>query len=304
MKLILLALFLQNVLWGTTIHPYGFGGPAAFTMAAAGGHTGNGIGHFAVSNVNVNPADVQIFGGLGLQSANANYTVIPGNAASAQASASLGVLRAAASFSDATGGFANHSGAIADLGWLDLYTISDPLYNGQAGVLNFLLHADGTLDSSTWGSSSWSISAATNSTTLDFLTQQGCDSRFVNPCAVPVNSTYVVSVPFVFGVSFEMLIRSLVTAGMPSVGDSVPPGAAGSVNFLNTIYWAGIQSVTVGGTPITGFTISAASGLDYTLSLEPNGEAPEPATLPVVASSFLVAWAIRRRVHSNKGGNK
>src|SRR5437899_689070 len=73
-----------------------------------------------------------------------------------------------------------------------------------------------------------------------------------------INQNLTISVDFTFGTSFDMMLRALASANLSGVGDSLLGGSSGISDFYSTIYWAGVQSVTVGGAPITGYTLSAA----------------------------------------------
>ena len=283
MMSICLILAIAGLAAADTIHPYGVSSPGVFSMSIAGGWTGNGLSVLSFDGRVLDPATSRVAIGAGFQSTSASHETIPGNTASAQAIANIGIFKLGASYSDATGGFHNHTAAIVDVGWLDLYTISDPLYNGQNGVLTFVMHADGEISGA--GAGQWQLGASTSFAINFSAVESGCDVRFPgsSPCPLTVNSDYAVSVPFVFGTSFEMMIRSFAVAGLPSIGDSSPPNTGTDIGFLNTIYWAGIQSVKVGGQAINSYSISAASGADYTQSFAPVSEVPEPEAFWMLA---------------------
>ena len=300
MKLLCMMLALACVASADTINPYGVPSPGAFAMSTAGGWTGSGTGILNLDNRSLFPATDQVSVGLGVQSTSAAYQSIPGNNAAAQAIADVGIFKIAANYFDATGGFHDHTEAIADAGWLDFYTISDATHTGQNGVLTFLVHADGQFTGA--GGATWALGVSSNNA-LDFSTTEGaCDWRFVgsSPCPLNINSDYLVSVPFVFGTGFEMMIRSFTRAGLPSIGPSGPPNLGTDVNFLNTIYWAGIQSVKVGGQSIDGYSISAASGADYTHSFAPVSAVPEPGAFGMLALGLVaIGYAARTRRSSS-----
>jgi MYXO-CTERM domain-containing protein len=91
-----------------------------------------------------------------------------------------------------------------------------------------------------------------------------------------------------------MSVRSLALSRAPSVKSPQPVGQ-GAAQFQNTIYWAGINSVTVGGIPVTGYTISSLSGTNYNQSFEPASAVPEPSNCALAALAGLCALYHRRR---------
>ena len=273
------------------ILPYGATRPGSFAVATAGYWTGNSIGPYSTNLVLGNP-NTQQFSGTGLQTASAAYTAIPGSTSSAQAQAQLGVLKLSSEYLfsvSGSGSVQEVAASLSDAGWADQYTISNASLTGQSGVLKFFLHVDGLLSASGWGGSTFSISVQTQPFASNFLTQFGCDSRNLPACSTPVNSNYEVSVPFVFGTSFEMMIRAIAQASMPSLIGPQPPGQA-AADFQNTIYWAGISSVSIGGNVISDYSISSQSGTNYSASLAPGSEVPEPSTYLVVAAGLCLLF--------------
>ena len=48
-------------------------------------------------------------------------------------------------------------------------------------------------------------------------------------------------------------------------------GIVGTADFGGASYWAGVDSVTINGTPIAGYTLSSLSGADWTQNFAPTG---------------------------------
>ena len=75
-----------------------------------------------------------------------------------------------------------------------------------------------------------------------------------------------------------MLLEVTLQAADSTFGDS-----SSSFDLSASVYWGGIQSVTVGGQPVA-FSLTSDSGHDWTQSSVPstNGSVPEPATLALL----------------------
>jgi hypothetical protein len=280
------------------VHAYGADSSDVFSMSIAGLYTGNGLsvgtGDNRVLGV---PNQNQVNVGDGPQATSASQTISAGTAGQAHSSASFGLIRLFASTIDAASGFDPHAGAIADAGWIDTMTISNAALTGQAGVMTFGIHVDGTLvGGAINGFATWQLGV------LSSTTGGGGDSAqaaaFLGPSnTVDIDRVDVFSVDFVFGTPFELEVRSLVGAGLRSVGPALPPSSSALADFDNTIFWTGIQGVTQGGNPVD-FLITAQSGTDYTRSFDPDatpGEVPEPAGLPLLALGAVLCGVLARR---------
>lgn len=81
-----------------------------------------------------------------------------------------------------------------------------------------------------------------------------------------------------------------VRAGMTE--NQVASTGSSFVDFAQSVYWAGVNSVTlVDGTPVD-YTLTSASGTDYSGSLAP---IPEPATWILMLGGAAALTALRRR---------
>jgi hypothetical protein len=102
----------------------------------------------------------------------------------------------------------------------------------------------------------------------EFYYQSSVDARLVPDDAYEaVAHDALFNIPFTFGVPFEMQIRAVARCGVSA--RPVSFASSGYSNFLDGVYWSGIQSVTAGGNQIEGYQVTAASGTDYTQAFSP-----------------------------------
>lgn len=87
------------------------------------------------------------------------------------------------------------------------------------------------------------------------------------------------SFPVTFGTPTQLDIK--LVASTAAVG---PSAVSSSIDLSQSLYWAGIQSVTFGGQAVE-FSLTAASGHDWTESSVPGIDAsvPEPGSLALLA---------------------
>jgi hypothetical protein len=100
-----------------------------------------------------------------------------------------------------------------------------------------------------------------------------------------------------FTLLVAQLQTSVTTAALNQFG--VTWVAAGNVDFFNSMEWAGIDSVLdAQGNPVTGWSVSSASGFDYSHSYA--AQVPEPSNLAMmtVGLAFLVGLGRRLGVRS------
>lgn len=272
--------------------------PIAFAMATAGQWTGNGIGLFSGDNRVLHNATSfdQVNTGASASAEVATYVATPGNTAVARSFATFGVIRLYAHMQDSNPVQQEPSTtAIADAGWLDRITIFAPGLNGQAGVLNFSLFVSGNLDAdSPRGGASMQIGVDSPFGVDDAeVWQAGADNHIIVGEG-PVAESVPFSVNFTYGTPFLMSVRGLAAASTAS-RDPVP-GSSALADFYNTVNWNGIQSITAGGAPVSGYSITSASGVDYTQSFAA-AAAPEPGTMALLGAALaaLGIGAVRRR---------
>jgi hypothetical protein len=111
------------------------------------------------------------------------------------------------------------------------------------------------------------------------------------PATIPVDE------PFVSGIPFQ--VTYAMTASSDAVlvdGDSTnkETGVAdSSARFSDTLAWGGITSITdSNGVPLTGWTVTSASGFDYS---KPAVDTPEPSTLVLLGLAAVSLTAATRK---------
>ncbi len=116
-----------------------------------------------------------------------------------------------------------------------------------------------------------------------------------------VNGDVFFAIPFTFDTPFDLGLYAFTNASNTSFGADFTVNDNQSL-FQNTIALDGIEEVLAGpgDTPVTGYTIEAASGLDYTVSQLPT-TVPEPATWALlIIGGALLGLLPRRRASVGK----
>jgi len=203
----------------------------------------------------------------------------------------------------------------AQAGFTDQVTITGQP-NGTTGLMQFLVHVDGTLQSS--GPSArpgfWVtpyqngaitsrdaiFNAANPNPVIGSLSSVGYQTRiWWNPAETSagapdlvVNEDILFTMPFTFGTTFSMGLYGVAVGTNGAFGAGVVNSTATS-DFGNTITWEGISTVTVGGAPVS-YAMTSLSGIDWTVAAEAD-TIPEPTTLAVLAAGLGGLGALRRR---------
>lgn len=298
MKSFYSAVLLACIAQADTIHPYGVTSPGVFAMAAAGaaGGGGGGGGVFTLDNCGAAANCTVAVSPIAPVSSNISGTADPGNTSSGKSFASFGMIKVYADFFDTTGGLNGHAAGIGDAGWVDRYLLSDPAHTGEHGVLTFLMHADGNLFAGDPGGlAKFALGRTVDTGTANFeFTAGGQANQVPGNFQQSVNQDIAISVDFTVGTSFDMMLRAIAFTNLSGVGSSLQGGSSGTADFYGAIYWAGIQSVTVNGAPISGYTLSGASGTNYDQSFAPVSAVPEPSSFSIMAvAAAAILWRFR-----------
>lgn len=208
------------------------------------------------------------------------------------------------------------SGAAVNAGFGELVTINNPALTGQQGsmtaailldvspglitqnsgppgvqsqvILDWYLYTTGTVLSSPGGTITGHYTEDDETPEVSYICGAGPTCLDPAPGSVLIPLTW----SFTFGQSFSLDMQMSAFATATGTGyDAGSFAAEGSLNFLNTVAWQGITSVTQGdGSPVD-FTITSESGTDYTQAIT---AVPAPAGLWLLGSG-IVALAARRR---------
>jgi hypothetical protein len=215
----------------------------------------------------------------------------------AVSSAAYGILKAASS--GGSDEFAGGSG-FSRAAFSDQLLIDSSVYRGQTGTvrlgMNFrwnstvLLGSSGTVvTSSTLSLSSgfrqstrgygYSVMTDTNGTTTyseNFIATN-------NWVEIPYDDQLFLDAAFIVGQPFSIYALLETVAG--SAGNEGSFYAA--MDAAHSAYWTGISSVTVGDNLIGNYSVSSASGLDYTRSYLPSTAIPEPGTSSLITIGLI-----------------
>jgi hypothetical protein len=288
-----------------------------------------GFGMFdGAHTANCNSTTAAITGGTLSKSASINSTFQSGGntlnySASAQGTVKPGVMHLQ-STSNGSAAVQFPTG-VAQGGWTDQLDITGQSA-GTQGILVFKVHVNGQLVSTgPFARPGFTVTPYLNGNVLarnsqfdtlnpnpviGSLESLGYQSRIwfnpgdgVDP-SVPtlsVNGDVFFAIPFTFDTSFNLGLYAYADSGNTSFGQNFIDNIAES-SFQNTVALDGIDEVLAGpsDTPVTNYSIAAASGLNYNESQVPTTPVPEPATWALLIVGGGLIGLLRRRASAGK----
>lgn len=221
----------------------------------------------------------------GVQSSSASFTA-PSVWATAEAESGMGWARARSEFSGPNN--AAWPGAFATAGWEDLVTISAPGMAGAGGKIRLLVHVQGQLAAQPIGNVGAQLQVRTYGApgfAGTWATWAGQGQPFF-PYAETVDEVVELETGFVFGQPFELGVFVRADARTASMGFTPTAPITASWAELGDLHWAGISGVTNHlGSPVAGWTITSASGIDWSAPV--TAPVPEPAAWLLLAAGLV-----------------
>jgi hypothetical protein len=236
-----------------------------------------------------------------------------------EAQANYGILKALTSAN-----FNGGSSATANVGvqFVDEFTINAPGMTGKTGhtdasfVFNWALEAQGTGRFTAYTFATLQIFFG-NSFVEEFgefvaesqqnINDPGSLSTYgrntVGGEKVPFSFNLGMGTDFVFGqpiyVKAELVVNSSVGSGNPFAIDILSSGKS-TGDVFHSVYWNGISSVNSEGSPVENFTLTSASGTDYSRSFlpsaaNPGADIPEPVSIALLGIGLLALAGSRSK---------
>lgn len=237
----------------------------------------------------------------GTQSGNTSTASVTGSLGSSTALAQYGVLKASTSLTTPGGS----GSAAASAQFSDVLTLSNPELTGQTGRVTFAYYLaySSSVAASDGGFSNGSVSfiawsgynytwfldyAASDGRGYTMIEFKDPDHASTRTYGVGTQSFIYVTTDFIWGGAISNRVELNVSGAQSgNTGFSFDAGHSG--------YWAGITSITTGGTTIKDYTVTSQSGTDYSQSFAPTADVPEPATLSVLALGLGLLGALQRK---------
>jgi hypothetical protein len=189
---------------------------------------------------------------------------------------------------------------ILKIGFEDLFVINfadGSVPSGTTVNVHAKLHLTGSVTAITSTNARTNVSMALEGTGIDdsghlFAFANGGAGTFQAPTDIPLNFPAVVGIANAGAnnVFFRMTLGGEVNGIPLEEGDGFGQFTG---DYRNTLTWGGIQSVTTQfGEPLSGWTVSSASGFDYSQPFP----VPEPSSLALVALAGVCRWLAEQRV--------
>ncbi|MDZ4755482.1 MAG: dockerin type I repeat-containing protein [Phycisphaerae bacterium] len=262
--------------------------PGGFVQACAGPSTGSGgwpgADHFSFYTPD-SGANLVEEAFTGDTTADASAMYAGGNTTNgANGLAGFGFIQLGATNDAPNNSF--FAAGMANGGWSETFVISNRALTGQDGFMQFTLDVQGTLFASGFAGSAAFTVAGYKDTILLFANplfdpgdsdpistdrQYGnwAVATFGNPptASKTVDDTVTFAVPFTFGTPFKLGIYADARAGMRS-SSGVFGNSTAQSQFEEGLVWGGIAQIYHGFTPISEYTITSGSAVDWTQPID------------------------------------
>jgi hypothetical protein len=195
-------------------------------------------------------------------------------------------------------GTAGYSQAAATGGWVDMLTLTpaNPADIGKTASLTFAIDMGGTLQAvpSGNGFAAFGVQPYINDTAFvgNQRFQVSGQGQYNFPYDQTVDQITTFTTDITLGTAFELGVFARAWAGTASYSPGSDFISGGTVDFMNTVSWAGISAVTLDGNAVA-YTLASASGIDWTQPYA--APVPEPATYALFAGGLLGIGVLRRR---------
>jgi hypothetical protein len=194
--------------------------------------------------------------------------------------------------------------------WSDIADIfSNTLGTGTRVHVSFTLLLDGSVSATSFGDKAPNSHFTSGSIQVDLLglgilagarREAFANDNIVHSLTTTLQPESAIQLSYdtVIGELSSIGEQLTVTTNVSAETKSLFPAVLGTVgtatvaSFGNTLRWGGISSVIdlSTGQPITDWTITSASGFDYS-----QPAVPEPSTAALLAIGWVVSWLARRR---------
>jgi MYXO-CTERM domain-containing protein len=195
-------------------------------------------------------------------------------------------------------GTTGYSQAAATGGWVDTLTLTpvDPADIGKTASLTFAIDMSGTLQAVPSGNGFAAFGVQPYIDDNAFVGNQrfqvSGQGQYNFPYDQTVDQITTFTTDITLGTAFELGVFARAWAGTASYSPGSDFISGGTVDFMNTVSWAGITAVTLNGNALA-YTLASASGIDWTQPF--TSPVPEPGTWALWASGLLGIGVLRRR---------